>query len=474
MLSVRARILATAAVLTGLTLVAASLLLVAALDHSLTVSSDRASRARADELAALAGRGALPARLGDAGDGVLQVVASSGRVLGASDNVGGRPAITAFRPSGGSTGVVTVRGAPDDNGTEDYRVWARSVRTPDGPATVYAGDSLESVQEATATLRRALAVGVPGTEVALVVVLWFLLGRALRPVEEIRAEVAEITEHRLGRRVPEPRTDDEVGRLARTMNDMLDRLDRARRRERDFVADASHELLSPLAASRSILEVGPGRTENWDTVVPDLLEENATMERIVRDLLFLAREQPAAPPAVVPFDLDDVVLEEVARLRVVATPRVDSSAVSAGPVAGDREEVRRAVRNLLENAARHALTEVRVALRTEGSLVRLDVRDDGPGVDPAVGDRVFERFFRADPARARSGGVGLGLAIARSVAERHGGCLELAPADRGAHFVLSLPVDHPVPGTGAGGQPCRPSQDQRGTVKPAGTSSADW
>ncbi|MDX6326247.1 MAG: hypothetical protein QOK15_2601 [Nocardioidaceae bacterium] len=473
MSSVRFRILATAALLTGVMLVVASVLLVAALDHSLTSASDRASRARADELAVLASQDALPGRLGDAGDGVVQVVSAAGQVLAASDNVTGRPPITTFTPSGSTAEVRTVRGAPDDTQTEDYRVWARTVRLPDGLATVYVGDSLESVHEATASLRHALVVGVPATELALVVLLWFLLGRALHPVEAIRAEVAEITGNRLDRRVPVPVAEDEVGRLARTMNDMLDRLDRSRRRERDFVADASHELLSPLAASRTVLEVGPGPGAAWADLVPDLLAENATMERHVRDLLFLAREDSAGRPVAAPLDLDDVVLEEVTRLRALSPVRLDTSAVSAGPVRGDREELRRAVRNLLENAVRYAVREVRVGLRTEGPLVRLDVTDDGPGIDPQIGDLVFERFYRADAARTRAGGVGLGLPIARAVTERRGGRLERRHTDRGAHFVLRLPVDVGMSTGATPDQSFSPSQDHRGTRSPSGTSSAD-
>lgn len=461
MVSVRARILAAAAVLTALTLIAASILLVAALDHSLTRSSDAASRARAAELAVLARRGDLPVRLGSAGDGVWQVVGPDGRVLAASTNVLHRPAITGFEPSGRAPAVLTVRGAPDDNETEDYRVWALAVPVRGGVATVYVGDSLESVHEATASLRRALTVGMPATELVLVVLLWFLVGRALRPVEGIRAEVAAITDSRLDRRVPEPAVRDELGRLARTMNDMLDRLDRSRRRERDFVADASHELLSPLAVSRTLLEVGPVNGERWEDLVPDLLAENATMERVVRDLLFLAREEAGGPVTAAPVDLDDVVLEEAARLRALVL--VDTSSVSAGPALGDREELRRAVRNLLENAARHAATKVRVTLGATDGVVTLEVLDDGPGVPAEDGDRVFERFYRGDAARPRSGGAGLGLAIARAVAQRHGGRLVLAPSDRGARFVLTLPVDEPT----------RPSHDHVGIVSPSGTSSAD-
>ena len=444
MLSVRSRITLLAALLTAAVLVLASAWLVAELDRSLTSSSDEVSRTKLDELAARVADGRLHPELGDAGNGVVQVVDVSGLVLAASDNVAGRPRITRFQPTGTTPAVVVVRGAPDDQETEDYRVWARRVTTRDGDATLYVGDSLESVREATASLRRALETGVPLALVVLVGATWFLVGRALRPVEAIRAEVEGITDRQLGRRVPVPKGDDEVGRLARTMNDMLDRLDRSRRREREFLADASHELLSPLAATRAVLEVGPPvRPEGWDQFARGLLAENATMERTVRDLLFLARDEAGRRPHRVAIDLDDVVLEEAVRLRTITDLTIDTTGVSAGPVLGDREEMSVLVRNLLENAVRYAATTVRVRLHTEGSTVILHVRDDGPGVDPELGDHVFERFVRGDPARSRTyAGSGLGLAIARAVAERHRGTLSLADPDPGAHFVVTLPADH--------------------------------
>ncbi len=390
-MSARLRTTLVAGLVSTAVLVLAAVLLVRSLDRSLTTSSDRVSQDRLQTLAAQVSREGLPAVLPDAGDGVVQVVGADGTVLAASPNVAGRPRLTTFRPSGDAAAVVTVRG-PDDSDVETYRVWAQRI-APE--VTAYVGDSLESVAEASASLRRSLAVGVP---LALVLVLggvWVLVGRSLRPVAE------------------------------------------ARERERTFLADASHELLSPLAASRALLESGPLD----QATAAQVLAENASMERLVRDLLDLARGDDQPVVLAHPLDLDDLVLEEVARLRGTTPVAFDVAGVSAGPVVGDREQLRRLVRNLLENAARHARSTVRLRLATDGADVRLEVVDDGPGVDPALGTQVFQRFRRGDGARARdAGGAGLGLAIARAVAERHGGTLGLGDSPTGACFVLSLPA----------------------------------
>src|SRR4051794_1056207 len=208
-MTVRGRITVIASLVTAAILVGASFLLVAALDKSLTASTDDVSRAKIGELAVLAAQGSLPRHLGDAGNGVIQVVAQDGQVLAASTNVDGRPRISSFEPPGGTPAVRIVNGAPDDTETENYRVWAGSADTSRGPVTIYVGDSLEAVHEATASLRRALVVGVPVTLLVLVTAIWFLVGRALGPVEAIRAEVAGISERQLDRRVPVPPTEDE-------------------------------------------------------------------------------------------------------------------------------------------------------------------------------------------------------------------------------------------------------------------------
>ena len=241
--------------------------------------------------------------------------------------------------------------------------------------------------------------------------------------------------------MPVPPTDDEISRLAETMNAMLDRLEAASRRQREFVADASHELRSPLAAFRTQLEVAlehPGDAD-WTAIAEELLADSDRMERIVGDLLYLARTDALPPePSATLVDLDDIVLDEVNRLRSHAGVQIDTSQVSAAPVRGSGEELRRLIRNLLDNAVRHARSSVRVELVTNGDEVVLAVEDDGPGVPSEQRQRIFERFVRLDAARSTDGGTGLGLAIVQAITVRHSGEVSLEPSAGGARLVVRL------------------------------------
>jgi signal transduction histidine kinase len=315
--SVRARTTLLSATVSGGALLLGAVLLLLSLDRSLHASGDDLARGRVDELATLSRTGALPPILSAiGGEGVGQVFADDGTVVAASPNIVGRLPLT--RSASSRTPEVRVlHNAPDDAERESYRVWTVRVATPTGPVTVVAGFSLESVGEAASTLQRDLAVGVPLLVLLVAAGTWLVIGRTLRPVEGIRAEVAAISEDGLDRRVPVPATGDEVSRLATTMNAMLDRLQEGSRRQRAFVADASHELQSPLTALRSQLEVALAQRDNdWEATARSLLVDTDEMERLVRDLLYLARSQEAtAPPGQALLDLDDVVLEEVTRLR---------------------------------------------------------------------------------------------------------------------------------------------------------------
>ena len=443
-LRTRTTILATA--LTAITLVAGAVAVVLVLQARLTVNGDGLARSRVDDLLALAEQDQLPTTIRNIDDeGIAQVVAADGEVLAASTNVAGQPAIA--DTDAGPTPVVRTLQAPDDDEIEEYRVWLAKGPSPDGPVTVYVGSSLESVSEATRTLRNVLLVGVPLALLLLASALWWVLGRALRRIDRIREEVDGIDEDRLGHRVPESEVADEVGRLAATMNRMLERLETAQTRQRAFVADASHDLQSPLAAQRAQLEVALAHPDRADSVTlgRELLASTAQMEHLVRDLLVLAAaEDGATGPHAVPLDLEDVALEEAARARTGASVSVDTSGVSAAPTLADRDDVQRIVRNLLDNALAHARTAVQVRAAADPGGARLDVADDGPGIAEADRGRIFDRFQRGDPARSRhTSGSGLGLAIARTLAERNGGTLVLAEGDAGlpgARFVLRLPA----------------------------------
>ena len=250
--------------------------------------------------------------------------------------------------------------------------------------------------------------------------------------------------------MPESAVDDEVGRLAVTMNRMLGRLEAGQTRQREFVADVSHDLQSPLASQRTQLEVARSHPDGTDLgrLTGDLLGTTAEMEHLVRDLLFLAAADSGAAPAPrAPLDLEDVVLEEAQRIREANGIQLDTTQVSAAPAFANRAEVQRIVRNLLDNALGHAQARVELRVTSTDSGARLDVVDDGPGVPPEERERIFDRFHRGDSSRSRhASGSGLGLAIARTLAERNGGSLELAHGGPGARFVLLLPgVDRTIP-----------------------------
>ncbi len=439
--SVRARttMLATT-VVTG-ALVVASIALVAGVTRSLSGSSDDVARSRAAELAAQLAAGTLPRVVPGIGDDSLaQVVAADGRVLAASANLAGQPAVSGVRPRGAAAEVRTMRDLPDDSESEDYRVWMLRARTPDGmDAVVYVGPSLESAQEAGTRLVAGLLLGVPVLVALLAGALWLLVGRALRPMDRIRARVATLGAADLDQRVPVPDTGDEVARLAETMNAMLARLEESDTRQREFVANASHDLQSPLTALRAELEVAlADPAVDWPRVAREALAESTRMESLVQDLLFLARvdaAQPQRPSRLV--DLDDVVREEVDRARVTSRVPI-TSRLDAAPVRGHGDDLARLVRNLLDNATRHADSTVTVHLDSDDETAVLRVADDGPGVPEAERERVFERFVRLDPSRRRTdAGTGLGLAIVRSVAESHGGSVRLVAA---ATVEVRLPV----------------------------------
>jgi signal transduction histidine kinase len=443
--SVRARTTAAASIVVAFAFTIGALLLLQTLEAALNRSQDETARSRVHDLATLAATAPLPRLLASTGDdGFIQVVDGTGTVLASTPNVARRPPVFTFAATGNVPTARTVRDVRDDRDLENYRVVAMRAASPSGVVTIYAANSLELVSETVALLRHLLLVGIPLAVALLGLVTWVVVGRALRPVELIRSQVAEISEAGPDRRVPVPASQDEVAQLARTMNAMLDRLAAASARQRAFAADASHELQSPLTRFRTQLEIAvthPDDVEPRDLAV-SLLADSAEMESLVHDLLFLAREdeRPTGERPTELVDLDDVVLEEAARARVGSSRQIDTSAVSAAPVRGSREQLRRLVRNLLENAVRFAATRVQVSL-TEGSgAVLLVVRDDGPGVPPAEQPRIFERFVRLDDARSRdTGGTGLGLAIVAAIARRHGGTVELDDGGRGAAFVVRIP-----------------------------------
>ena len=403
--TVRFRVTFAAAGLFAIALTVASFALVRSTHDSLTSGIEQANQEQLDEAARQLEQGIDPAD--------VQV----------SNRRGGTPAFR-IRGPGGRQSTVPPPGT----------AVARPNRTDPQVRAAQVDETVDSITE-------ALLVGVPLLVLLVGGLTWWFAGRALRPVEAIRAEAAAITGSTIHRRVPEPTTDDEIGRLARTMNSMLDRLEETSLRQRRFVSDASHELRSPVAVIRTQLEVALRRGEDtdWTAVAHRVLAEDQRLEEAVGELLELARSEEGEEVRLADVDLDEIVLDEVARPRRIP---VDPSHVSAGRVHGNAAQLTSVVRNLLDNACRHATTRVDVHVSVDGPEVVLVVDDDGPGVPPEERERVFERFTRLDEGRSRdAGGVGLGLAMVRTIAERHGGhvAIEDAPIG-GARFVVRLPA----------------------------------
>jgi signal transduction histidine kinase len=303
---------------------------------------------------------------------------------------------------------------------------------------------LVGVFETTALVTALVLVGLPLLMLLVAVTTWVMVGRALAPVDAIRREVDEISAAQLHRRVPQPDAGDEIGRLAATMNRMLTRLEDARNSQRRFVSDASHELRSPITTIRQHAEVAlahPDRTTTAE-LAEVMLAEELGMQGLIEDLLLLARADEHAPPPRAPVDLDDLVFEEAGRLRSTTPRRVDTSAVGAAQVHGDTNALGRVLRNLGENAARHATSRVDLALAERDGEVVLTVDDDGPGIPESERLRVLQRFVRLDEARSRDdGGSGLGLSIVDEVIRAHGGSVSISQSPLGgARVEVRLPA----------------------------------
>jgi signal transduction histidine kinase len=362
------------------------------------------------------------------------VLDGAGRLLAGRPWTGEEPVI--YRDEQGDTRIAMP-------GDDRPIVLYEQVRSTIGTVTLVAASPLEEVTRSVNALVRVLWLSIPALVVLVGVLAWWLVGRALRPVYAMRTALGAVTAASMHQRVPEPGTGDEVDELARTMNSLLDRLERSADRQRRFVSDASHELRSPVASIRATVEVAQrkGDAADWQDVARRVLADDERLETMVDELLELARVDEDAdtlPDTLV--DLDDVLLDEASRIGERATILTDR--VSAGRVRGSRSQLERVVRNLTDNAVRHAASAVALELRT-GADVELVVEDDGPGIAETDRERVFERFTRLEEGRGRdAGGAGLGLALVRAIVERHGGAVRVEHGERlgGARLVVTLPV----------------------------------
>jgi signal transduction histidine kinase len=444
LLGIRGRTALGAVAVVGVALVVGAGIMVLAQRRALTHNVETAALLRADDLVASLSEGSLPQDIvaQQPDDSLVQVLDDSRGVVGSTTNIAGQAAISTLVAPARGHAATTAQALPDDE--SEFRVVAVRATAANSQYTVYVAKSLDPVDDSVENLVLLLALGIPPMLLVVGAVTWMFTGRTLGPVEAIRTEVETISTRELHRRVPESKVHDEIGLLARTMNAMLERLETATVREQRFVSDASHELRSPLAAIRAQLEVDLAHPEraDWRHSHREALAEVARMQRLVDDLLVLARsDHDVLMRHDHTVDLDDLVLEECRRARSYSDVVVDSSAVSGGQVRGDAELLTRVLRNVLVNAVRHATTLVRVGLGEQGALVVLTVTDDGPGIAAEHRELIFERFARADTARARAdGGTGLGLAITREIVAAHQGRIWVQDGQPGAQFVVAFPA----------------------------------
>ncbi|MFE2917694.1 sensor histidine kinase [Kitasatospora indigofera] len=438
--SVRTRTTLAACAGVAVVLLCASAAVLLLLRVNLERTVGTAAREQAAAVSRLAADGHLTARLPTGpGTDFIQVTDATGAVVAASENLAGRAAIAPAAAAGHNSYNLHALG--DEH---HQRVITVTTDTPTGPVTVRVGASLRTADAAEDLTTAALAALSGVLLLTIGVLTWRATGRALRPVEAIRAEVAAIGDRDLDRRVPEPRSDDEIARLAHTMNAMLERLEAAGARQRRFIADASHELRSPLAVLRTQLEVA--RTHPDPAVREDLvagaLQDTERLQSLAADLLLLARLDATG------HDLPDREVDLTGLVHTAVHAHgsrphpVDVHTAPGLTVAGNALWLGRLLTNLLDNAQRHARDTVTVTLGRDGRTGEavLDVTNDGPGIAPEDREKIFERFARLDDARSRDdGGTGLGLPIARDIATIHGGTLTVLDTPDGTTFRTRLP-----------------------------------
>ncbi|MFC9786871.1 ATP-binding protein [Rhodococcus sp. NPDC127528] len=461
--SVRTRSAVAAAVVVTICLAIAGAVLLLVLFRSLEHSAQDAAAARATQIAGQL-HGESPDRLDqsllatDSQIGAVQVVDGQGRVLAGSNGAPDIALVPGALSPGEARDLGRVKG-PD--GAFDYWMSGLGTTSVGVPATVLVGADREPVESVAEKVGGLLLLGSPVVIALVVFGTYSLVGAALRPVEAIRTRVASISGPDLGRRVPVPPSHDEIAQLATTMNAMLARIEAGQLAQQRFVSDASHELRSPLTTISAALELAQGRPDLVDAPLIDesLLPETRRMQHLVEDLLLLARsDEEGLEFQRVDVDLDDLLYGEEVRLRGIGSLRTVSR-IAPCRVTGDRAALHRVVRNLVDNAARYARSTVTLDCHGIAGDAVVTVSDDGPGIDPADRERVFERFVRLDPTRTRSsGGTGLGLAIVEQIVRSHHGTVTVGESDDGgAVFTVTLPLALPD----SGGPDDQPSSTSR-------------
>ena len=426
-LSLRARLMAVGITGVALALALGSLILYAVLTVTVNRTLDDNAFASARAVSAMVSANTVPDPLPVSGSQLVQVVDSNGAVVSASVSA---DRLTPLLRSPELAKALAGERIPIPGARAGLSGTLRAIAMPAGPGSaansVIVAVPVSDIEQAQQVLRNTLLVAYPPLVVVMALIAWRVIGGALQPVETLRSGAARISGSDQDERLEVPRATDEIRALALTLNDMLDRLAAARGRQRAFVADAAHELRSPLASMRTQLEVAQHLGEGGE-LAADLLADVVRLSMLVEDLLLLARSGSDAsrPPVRESLDVRALLVATASRY---ADARV-SVTVTAGPAVYARAnsgELQRILANLVDNAVRHAGSSVVLAVRAEGGRAVLTVVDDGPGIPAAERERVFERFARLDDARDRdAGGTGLGLAIVRELLRRSDGSISL-------------------------------------------------
>ena len=393
----------------------------------------------------------------------VQLIDASGQVAAASDPKAAQVPLTGLRPLPGQTLAQDVSSLPNIGNNDDFHVVAAGVQVGAAPYTVVVASSVQVQSDTVVTVAWFLLAATPLLLAIVAVSVWLLVGRSLKQVERIRGQVARINADHLEGRVDVPRTNDELEALALTMNMMLERLQASDREQRRFVSDASHELRSPLATLSAGVEIAASDPSGamWSQMKGVLAGETDRMRYLVEDLLTLAKANDGGLTIEdAEVDLDDVVDQEIRRLRSASRHQV-SADLTPVRIRGDARRIGQVLRNVLDNAERHALSRIRVSLRTTDAGAVITVDNDGDPVPEADRTRIFERFVRLDESRSREGGgSGLGLAIAAGIMSAHQGGIRAAESAAGeCRFEITFPVPEPGAPAPDGGAELAPAQE---------------
>lgn len=449
---IRLRVAGAFAVSMAAVLAATGWFLYARLDSHLTTALNHNLLVRAQDLAALVEQPAASlasdrGRFVEQGESYAQLVDSRGRVLDATRPLDGTRLLTADELRRAVRETIFANRSSVPGLDEPSRLLATPLQRRGQRLVLVVGATRQDRVEALASLRDELVIAGPIALALASLAGYALAGLSLRPVESMRSRAAAISAETPGGRLPVPQTGDEVERLGETLNEMLARLEAALEREREFVADAGHELRTPLALLRTELELAlhhAGSPEELREAVRRSSEEVDRLGQLAEDLLLIARsDRGRLPLRLETFDASEVLRSVASRFEWRAQEagrRLHTVPSSGCRVRADRIRLEQALGNLVDNALRHGGGEVRLSAAATNGVVELHVTDEGSGFPPDFIGQAFERFARADQARTR-GGAGLGLSIVRVIAEAHGGSAHATNSDLGGADVwLAMPT----------------------------------